>query len=289
MAQRLFLGIDGGGTTTRARLTDAVGTVLGEGRAGTSNLNMGIASAAESILAATREALFAAGLDDDALALITAGFGLAGANVQALANALRAHPFPFQHVSLASDAVTACLGAHGGGDGAILILGTGSQGLVMTDGVARTVGGWGFELSDEGSGAVLGRAAIRAAILSYDALLPSTGLTQSILARFEGDPSIAAVWGKSATPGDYGAFAPLVFQYAATGDSVAVELLTEATAAVDRMLDRLVALGASRIVLMGGLAATYAQHVRPDLQRCLVAQQGDALAGALALARQALE
>jgi len=286
MAERLVLGIDGGGTTTRARLADAGGRVLGEGRAGTSNLNMGIASAAESIIAATREALAAAGLDDRAMADIEAGFGLAGANVQSLANALHAHPFPFAHVELASDAVTACLGAHGGSDGAILILGTGSQGLVLVDGEARTVGGWGFELSDEGSGAVLGRAAIRASILAFDGIRAASGLTDTILARFETDPSIAAVWGKTATPGDYGAFAPLVFRHFAMGDVVAADLLAESAAAVGLMIDRLLALGARTVALMGGLAEAYRPLLRADLQPILVAAQGDALDGALALARR---
>jgi glucosamine kinase len=286
MAEHLFLGVDGGGTTTRARLTDAAGTVLGEGRAGTSNLNMGIASAAESIIAATREALGNAGLDDVRMGDIVAGFGLAGANVQSLANALNAHPFPFARVTLASDAVTACLGAHDGEDGAILILGTGSQGLVLVDGEARTVGGWGFELSDEGSGAVLGRAAIRASILSYDGIIQPSGLTAAILARFENDPSIAAVWGKTATPGDYGAFAPVVFAHFDKDDPVAADLLKESSIAVGRLLDRLIALGATRISLMGGLADAYRPLLDARFATFLVPRKRDALDGALALAHR---
>jgi glucosamine kinase len=286
MAEQLFLGVDGGGTTTRARLTDAAGTVLGEGRAGTSNLNMGIASAAESILAAMREALAVAGLDDSRIGDIAAGFGLAGANVQSLANALNAHPFPFARVALASDAVTACLGAHGGEDGAVLILGTGSQGLLLTNGEVRTVGGWGFELSDEGSGAVLGRAAIRASILAYDGIVRPSELTAAILARFETDPSIAAVWGKTATPGDYGAFAPVVFAHFDKGDPIAASLLAESSAAVAQTLDRLIALGARRITLMGGLAGAYRPLLPAKYAAFLAPQKGDALDGALALARR---
>lgn len=288
MAERLFLGIDGGGTTSRARLTDADGIHLGEGRSGSSNLNMGIAPATEAILVAARQALAVAGLSDTRMGDIVGGFGLAGANIPALADELRSVPFPFSSFAVTSDAVVACLGAHGGEDGAILILGTGSQGLALVGGEIKAIGGWGFELSDEGSGAVLGRAAIRAAMLAVDGLAPASGLTETILARFANDPSIAAVWGKTATPGDFGSFAPLVFDHFAEGDPVAVELVAVSTGSVARMLNRLIEFGAQRIALMGGLARIYPPLLPADLQRYLVEPRGDAMDGALAFARRSV-
>lgn len=286
MADRLFLGVDGGGTASRARLTDADGRVLGEGRSGPSNLNMGIGPAAEAILAAARQALAAAGLSDARLGDVVGGFGLAGANVSALACGLLRVPFPFASFALTSDAVIACLGAHGGEDGAILILGTGSQGLAMIGGEISTVGGWGFELSDDGSGAVLGLAAIRAAVLAFDGLAPASGLTEAVLARFGGDPSAAAIWGKTAPPTDFGSFTPLVLDHFAKGDPVAARLLAVSTASVAGMLERLIALGAERIALMGGLAHVYPPLLPPGLRRALVEPRGDALDGALAFARR---
>lgn len=286
MAERLFLGVDGGGTTSRAKLTDAQGNRLGEGRSGSSNLNMGIALAADSILAATREALATAGLPETRLGDIVAGFGLAGGNVTALAEALRRQPFPFAHIDVTSDAVVACLGAHGGADGGIMIVGTGSQGLAFVKGAMKTVGGWGFELSDGGSGAQLGRAAIRAALLAFDDLAPASGLTDAILARFANGPPDAAVWGKTATPSDYGAFAPLVIEYFGKGDPVAQNLLAESLAAISAMMRRLTHFGAERIALMGGLAPIYRPLLPPELQAILVEPRGDAMDGALAFVRQ---
>jgi glucosamine kinase len=288
MAERLFLGIDGGGTTSRARLTDANGTRLGEGRSGSSNLNMGAAPAAEAILHAAHQALGAAGLSDSRMGDIVGGFGLAGANIPALAQQLLAVPFPFSSYAVTSDAVVACLGAHDGEDGAILILGTGSQGLALIGGEIKTVGGWGFELSDDGSGAVLGRAAIRAAMLAIDGLAPASGLTEAILARFANDPSVAVVWGKTATPRDFGSFAPLIFDHFATGDPVAAQLLAVSAGSVARMLKRLIEFGAERIALMGGLAGAYPPLLPPDLGRYLVEPRGDAMDGALAFARRSL-
>ncbi len=286
MRERLFLGIDGGGTTTRARLTDAAGRILGEGFAGSSNLNMGAAPAHASILAATRGALQDAGLPDSRISDIWVGFGLAGANVPERAAAFLAIPMPFTQMALASDAVTACLGAHDGEDGAILILGTGSQGLALINGEMHTVGGWGFELSDDGSGAILGRSAIRAAIRSLDGLAPASNLTRAVMARFPGGAAEAAVWGKSATPADYGAFAPLVVEHFASGDPIAVELMRRSSNRVDRLLKRLADLGAQRISLMGGLAQVHAPLIAHDLQHLIVPPKGDAMDGALSLIRQ---
>jgi glucosamine kinase len=286
MADTLYLGIDGGGTASRARLTDAAGRMLGEGVADASNLMLGIEVAAAAILEASGAAFAAAGLDRAARARTRAGFGLAGANVPNLAKALRAFPLPFAAVAIASDAVVACLGAHGGRDGAVLILGTGSQGLAIVDGHATAIAGWGFALSDEASGAILGRRAIRAAVASVDGLAPRSGLTEALMARFGGEPAKAVEWAAEARPRDYGAFAPVVLEYAEKADPVAHELMTDAVDAAAAMIDRLLALGAKRIALMGGLAKTYHRLLVPRFADILVAAEGDALDGALALARQ---
>ena len=62
--------------------------------------------------------------------------------------------------------------------------------------------------------------------------------------------------------------------------------MREGVAAVGMMLDRLLQLGARRIALMGGLAAPYKPFLPPKYDGVLVEPQGDAMAGALTLARQ---
>jgi glucosamine kinase len=286
LSETLYLGIDGGGTASRARLADQAGRVLGEGLAGSSNLTLGIEHAAASIRAAAEEAFAAAGLPRSEQSRVAAGLGLAGANVPSLARGIRAAPFPFASVALASDAVAACLGAHGGKDGAILILGTGSQGLALVGGKATAIGGWGFLVSDDGSGAILGRQAIRASVLACDSLAPRSPLTEAVMARFDDDPAQTVVWAKTALPRDYGTFAPLVFEHRAKGDPVATALVDEAVAQVANAVGRLHALGANRVALMGGLAKPYRPWLPSRLAPLLVEPQGDALDGALALARQ---
>ena len=281
-----FLGIDGGGTSCRARLADNTGVVLGEGFSGSANLTLGIDAAAKSLQAATTAAIAAAGLSGPCLGNIHAGFGLAGANVPGLAAEIQSVSFGFATLKVASDAVIACLGAHGGADGAILILGTGSQGLAMIQGRSHTIGGWGFALSDEGSGAILGRAALRTALRALEGLGPASALTADILAQFDHDPAKMVLWAQSATPRDYGHFAPRVFTHHHKNDAVARSLLDDSLSQITMMIERLHALGARRIALMGGLADPIAPllpaHVRPWLTQPL----GDSMDGALQLARQ---
>src|SRR5262245_23470733 len=113
MTGELFLGIDAGGTHCRARLVDAEGNVLGSGRAGPANLTLGVAQAHRSITAASREAFAAAKLGRSALRQTHAGLGVAGLDDPARARAMANRRFGFASLTLRSDAVTACIGAHG--------------------------------------------------------------------------------------------------------------------------------------------------------------------------------
>lgn len=281
-----FLGIDGGGTCCRARLADDNGTVIGQGVAGPANLTLGLPTVLKSLMEATRLAYAAAGVDGRAMALTHAGLGMAAANVPRHRQALENNPLPFASVAVRSDAETACLGAHAGADGGVLILGTGSQGVVFVNGTFHTVAGWGFALSDDGSGAILGRAAVRRTFLAHDGIEPATALTAAIMQSFNSDLSVMLDWAATATPRDWAAFARMVFQYAGEEDVIALELVRESAHRTQRMLDRMRSLGARRVSLMGGLALPIRPYLAPQPDAGLVSPQGDALDGAMWLARQ---
>lgn len=280
------LGIDGGGTGCRARLTDMEGHTLGEGESGPANLTLGIEVALQSVIDATHKAFSAAGLARESLRATHAGLGLAAANVPEHREAFERVQLPFRSVCLRSDAETACLGAHGGRDGAILILGTGSQGVLHRSGSFQSVGGWGFALSDSGSGAILGRAAVRRAFLAHDGIEPASPFTAAVLRRFGDDPSAMLGWASAAKPRDWADFARLTFEHAQQGDDIAVQLARNNACAVERMLDRLVALGAQRIALMGGVAKPTLLYLSPRFRHLLVEPEGDAMDGALLLCRR---
>ena len=262
--------------------------MLGEGESGPANLGLGIEPAHEAVLQSARMALRQAGLAEEALRSVAAGIGLAGANVPALAEAFRRVPLPFRCASVLSDAEVACLGAHLGHDGGILILGTGSQGVVHRESRFVTIGGWGFALSDDGSGAVLGRAAVRRSLLAHEGVAPASPFTVAVMARLGNDPPAMVSWAAEARPREWAAFARDVFDHATRGDEVALALVQSSAADVERLLDRLIALGAARISLMGGVAEPTRSYLSPRFAAALVAPLGDAMAGALLLAQRSV-
>jgi glucosamine kinase len=286
MSGALFLGIDAGGTHCRARLVDDDGKTLGSGQAGPANLTIGAEQAHKSIMAASTAAFAAAGLTRSAFRRTHVAIGAAGADDPAAVEAFAAQRLPFVSVTIRSDAVTACIGAHGDDDGGLLIVGTGSQGIVRHRGRFHRVGGWGFMLSDHGSAAVLGHAAVRHALAAHEGAVAASPLGRRIMRRFGNSPVRMLAWSRRLTPSDWGAFSPLVFACAESGDAVAQRLVNEAVSDVTRLLERMVELGAQRIVLAGGLAARYAERLPRRLTRRLVPAKRDALAGAIDLARK---
>lgn len=282
----LFLGVDGGGTGCRVRLVDAAGAVLGEGKAGAANIRLGLDAGWRQILQATDQALGQAGLDRAALARTRAGLGLAGITGPADSARVAAAAPPFAGIAAETDAHTACLGAFGGRDGAILILGTGSAGYAIVEGASHPIGGWGFEISDDGSGAQLGREAVRAAVRAYDGLGAVSNFTLAIMARLGGHPPDVVAWVNGAKPGDYGSMAPLTIDFARRGDPVAVELVGQTVRHVENFVRRLIALGAGRVALMGGLGAVIEEWLGPSTREMLAAAEGDAMDGAVLLARR---
>src|SRR3954464_7002511 len=125
----LFAGVDGGGTGCRARIQDAEGRLLGTGIAGPAALRIGVDRALTEVEKACRAALEEAGLGTDALTSVHAAVGLAGVGRKGAHEQLMNHSHPFSSVIYAHDATIACIGAHAGKDGGIVIVGTGSVGF----------------------------------------------------------------------------------------------------------------------------------------------------------------
>ncbi len=279
-----YLGIDAGGTATKARLTDATGKVLAEASDGPANARIGAEALHARLMEVCQAATNTAGFSAKDVAATKGGMGIAGINRTGMKALIQSLDFPLASVQFSSDAVIANLGAHLGKDGAILILGTGSIGLVKRGEDSVSIGGYGFPISDEGSGAALGLSAIRHALRALDGRTRPTPLSQAVTKQFDhAIPSVIA-WMDGASPGDYSRFAPLVMDYAENGDEIAVSILREASLHVERFIETIVARGAPRCVLMGGLAG----RMKPWLRQRIVAQLdeplGDGLDGALILA-----
>jgi len=285
----LLLGVDGGGTHCRARLSAPSGTILGEGSAGSANIRFGLREALREVLSATRQCLGQAGRSPDDLRRVTACLALAGASEPTNLAWARREEHPFAHTIITTDAHAACVGAHRGQDGAIIVVGTGTIGWAELMGRHFRVGGWGPPVSDEGSGAWLGCEALRRVLWAHDGRVQWTGLLSKLFDRFQHDPHAIVRWTLNASPRDFGTLAPLVVEYAKRGDPAGIELMQLAAGHIDALAARLVALGARRLALVGGLAPHMEQWISQSTRTHLVQPAGDALDGALQLARAAAE
>jgi len=76
----------------------------------------------------------------------------------------------------------------------VVIAGTGSVGLAIIGGREVRIGGYGFPVSDGGSGAALGLGALRVALKAYDGRLANTPLASEMMRRFRDDPLEVIAW-----------------------------------------------------------------------------------------------
>jgi glucosamine kinase len=282
----LFLGVDGGGTGCRARLADWAGAVLAEAAAGPANVRVSLEESIRSVLDAAGQCLAQAGGSfDDA---IVACLALAGASEpREAAAAYAACKDRFRHLVVTTDAHAACVGAHAGDDGGIVIVGTGSIGLAVQGERSFRVGGWGFPVSDEGGGAWLGCEAVRRVLWAHDGRIGWTPLLRSVSAEFDSNPHAIVHWMGAAKPRDFARLAPYVVDHAASGDPVASEVMRLAAGHIEAIATRLGDHGAGRLALMGGLSRAIAPRLSEETRARLVPPSGDALDGALQIARRA--
>src|SRR6185312_12071275 len=127
-ANMLFLGVDGGATKCRARLCASSGARLGEGAAGPANIRLGLEASFGAVLDATNLCLLQAGFSSADLSRISACLALAGATEPADLAAAQTTNYPFARTVITNDAHAACIGAHGGEEGGVIVAGTGSIG-----------------------------------------------------------------------------------------------------------------------------------------------------------------
>jgi glucosamine kinase len=257
-----YFGIDGGGSGCRAVLSDGNGAILGKGMSGPANIGADTANAILHIREAAEQARLQADLPPSIYITSVALLGLAGAN------------------SLTDQ------GALGNGDGAIAILGTGSAFVKRTGDTVDVIGGRGFMLSDHAGGARLGRDLLEQTLLVSDGINDETELTRKTLDKFDDEARRITQFSRTATAADYAAFAPMVFEFAAKGDTLGMKLVSDACIMIERNLRTLDIKALGRFSITGGLAASYAALDLLPYKEFYTPAKGDSLQGALALALQ---
>lgn len=279
-----FLGIDAGGSRCKARIACADGAVLGQAEIGPANARIGVEKLRNALLEVTAKVISEAGLAESVTGEISAGLGIAGISRPGMRRSIADMALPFARVAFDTDAAIANIGAHGGKDGATLILGTGSVAIIRIGDQTRMIGGYGFPISDEGSGAALGLSAMRHALRALDGRTRPTPLSAAVTERFAHETARAIAWMDEATPRDYAAFAPMVMDYAENNDEIARSIVEDAVRHVERFIETIFAKGAPRCALAGGLAPRLKPWLRDRTAARLCEPLGDPLDGALLLA-----
>lgn len=271
----LYLGIDGGGTKCRACLVSSSGEILGVGLAGPANPLHGLTRTLTSITDAAEQALSSASLPLATLQHVVAGVALAGINLPGMFVTMSEWRHPFAAMYLTTDLHAACLGAHCGGDGAVIVTGTGSCGFASVDGKTVTLGGHGFLLGDVGSGAWMGLEAIKAVLTAEDGLSPTTRLTERVTDVYgvEGLDIVERM--SKASSSEFARLAPSVLAEAKRGDEVALQIVQQGAAYIDALAKQLLAHNPPRLSMLGGISALIqhwlteevAERVQPPLEQ----------------------
>ncbi|MGW4947335.1 N-acetylglucosamine kinase [Actinoplanes sp. NPDC004185] len=252
---KLVLGVDAGGTASRAVVATTQGAVLGRGSAGPGNPAAAGPQAARAIGTAVRAAL----RGHDPAAVIAGAAGVAG--VSALDDPRVSGAFDDQWracglscpVSVVGDAVTAFAAGTAAPSGAVLIAGTGAVAARLEHRrITGTADGLGWLLGDEGSGLWLGLHAVRAVARDWVASTPA-GLA-AVVAAHAGVSSRDDLvhWAGRQPPPAFARLAPLVCAAARAGDSLAGRLTREAGTRLVATLGELGPLDGP-VVLAGGL------------------------------------
>jgi glucosamine kinase len=169
------------------------------------------------------------------------------------------------------------------------VVGTGSIGWADLNGRQYRVGGWGWPVSDEGSGAWLGCEALRRTLGAHDGCIQWTDLLSYLFEKFRSNPHAIVRWMTSALPRDFATFAPAIVEHASANDPAALELLRLAGRHIDTLAHRLIAFGVDRLSLTGSLATAIEPWLEDTIRHRLVVPIGDAVDGALRMARAAVE
>jgi N-acetylglucosamine kinase-like BadF-type ATPase len=229
----LVLGIDGGGTRTRAAIL-AGEQLLARAESGSiKRLRVGAEAAEANLRALLRELYAQAGVTG----LRAASAGVASAAMPGVAEWITAvfADFAVERSEVVGDEVIALDAAFRGGPGILQIAGTGSNTIGRApDGSRECAGGWSSRLGDEGSGYWIGLHAVRRALNAYDQILDQAQPPRIL-------QKVGEIWGTptledlvnlgDSTPGpDFAALAPAISELAQAGDPVAVGVLQQAAA-----------------------------------------------------------
>jgi N-acetylglucosamine kinase-like BadF-type ATPase len=229
----LALGVDGGGTKTRAVVLNGGQMVLGEGVAGPSNpLRVGVREATAAIQQAVDRACAEARVRR--VDIVAAEIGLAGVRRADLRTAMRSalSDLGIKLIKIVTDSDIALYGATEGKPGLVIIAGTGSICCGRNaSGAHICAGGWGPLAGDEGSGSWIARRGLQASAKATDGRGRETALVDLACEYFNiaaPQDLSTALYAPNMTNNRIAGFGKVVIEAAQSADEVAIEIVAEA-------------------------------------------------------------
>lgn len=236
MTTHAAIGVDVGGTKIAAVLVLPDGNVAARAHAGPGNYQeTGITLATERYRAVC--ASLQAAADAQGLTVAASAWGISGwdrpKDECALMPALRkADGLPDASRVAVNDTFLLLRSGSPDGHGVAVVSGTGSNCVaVARDGGAHRIGGLAYEFGDGGSGSDIGREGLRAAFRGADGRGPETLLTALLCDRYSLerlDDAVDHFIADAEEPLTESVLAPLVFDCATLGDTVATRILEDA-------------------------------------------------------------
>jgi N-acetylglucosamine kinase-like BadF-type ATPase len=225
----IVLGIDGGGTRTRASIVVGEQVLAYAENGSIKRLRVGAEAAEKNLRTLLKEVYTQASVT----AVHAASVGVASAAMPGTVEWITAvlQDFNAERYEVVGDEVIALDAAFQGGPGILQIAGTGSNTIGRApDGSWESAGGYSSRLGDEGSGYWIGLHSVQRALHAYDREEPARILEE--VGRIWNAPSLAdLVTLGNSTPGpDFAALAPAINQLAEAGDPVALGILRQAAA-----------------------------------------------------------
>jgi glucosamine kinase len=288
--QPLFLGIDGGGSKCRSIVVNQRNEILGTGVSGPANPMNSFETTIHSIVESAELALLDAGMEKSSISQLNAGAGLAGVNFKEGYDKIMAWDNPFAKFCLTTDLHTACIGAHDGQDGAVMIVGTGSIGIDVRGDDHFILGGHGFLQGDMGSGAWFGLQAVRRALTSADLLSEPTIMLDLLLKHFDSTTHLDIMEAMANKPAkNFAQLARIVFEAEKLGDAVAREVVEQGADYLSRLALRLFERNPRRFSMVGGLSPIVLPFMAKEVQERVEPTLQEPEMGAVYYARTVLE
>jgi N-acetylglucosamine kinase-like BadF-type ATPase len=255
------LGIDGGGSRTRALLCDTLGQIIGQGLGGGSNPRT---SSAAELKAHLQEAIEQATQSIDCSKILAAHFGIAGAGdaktrakVQAITKELLSDQTPR---TIGHDLEIALTGGLASTAGIVLVAGTGSACYGRTcDGRSTKCGDWGDLVDDVGSGSWIGLRALQICVRQTDGRLPESPLKKAVMdfLKIEHMAAFKAhIHDSGLSRSERAQLAPIILDLASTGDEVSLAIVAEGVDALSSCVfitSRQLGIKSPTVLLAGGL------------------------------------